>query len=70
MSTSTSYDHAPDFTLKVAQASVGKTLFATMRAVAEGMRDGLAAERRYHGLTARGVPHAEAVARVFEEHYA
>ena len=33
------------------------------------MRDGIAAARAYHEMTARGVPHETAVQQVFSEHF-
>lgn len=36
----------------------------------EALREGLAAARRYHELTTRGVEHSAAVRQIFDEHFA
>src|SRR5262245_39477088 len=41
----------------------------TLRTYWDAMRDGLAAARVYHEMTSRGVPHDEAVRRVFDGHF-
>ncbi len=51
----------------------GRSVIATFgRSVGlywEALRDGLAASRRYHELTGRGVEHKVAVRQIFDEHF-
>jgi len=64
-----SYDDALDFLPRTAQKPQRWGLFATLRIFAEAMSEGLAAERRYHELTFRGVAPDKAAAQVLNEHY-
>ncbi len=64
-----SYDEALDFLPRSAQKPQRRGLLATLRIFAEAMSDGLAAERRYHELTFRGVAPDKAAAQVLSEHY-
>jgi hypothetical protein len=43
--------------------------FTQLRIVWEALGEGFAAARRYHELTARGMPHEPAASKVFHEHY-
>ena len=47
----------------------GKGLLSKVWLIAEAMRDGHVAARRYRELTAHGVPHDKAAAQVFAELY-
>jgi hypothetical protein len=47
----------------------GKALSGKLWLVAEAIRDGYVAARRYRELTAQGVPHDKAAAQVFAEVY-
>jgi hypothetical protein len=67
MSTISSYDDALDFL--PGQAKARRGLLSTVRLIAEGMREGHLAARRYRELTSRGVPHDKAAAQVFAELY-
>jgi hypothetical protein len=69
MSSITSYENARHFLPKLSRKATPTRLLATLRTIAEGMRDGLAAERHYRALIVRGVPHARAAAQVFREHF-
>lgn len=74
MSTASSYDNALGFLSEAPAKAASKKapplgLIGTLRAVAEAMSEGLAAERRYQQLVVRGIAPSEAAARVFNEHY-
>jgi len=69
MSTIRSYDDALDFFPAAKREPPRFNLLATIRAVWEALGEGLAASRRYHELTARGMSHDQAAAKVFFEHY-
>jgi hypothetical protein len=43
--------------------------FSQLRAIWEALGEGFAASKRYHELTARGLPHDQAASKVFLEHY-
>ena len=67
MSTITSINDALDF---LPAAKGGRpTFFATLRIVAEAVREGGDAAHRYQELTGRGVAPADAARTVFAEHY-
>ena len=68
MSTISSYDDALDF-LPAPPKGKHLSLFGKIRLIAEAMRDGHVAARRYRELTARGVAHDKAAAQVFAELY-
>jgi hypothetical protein len=69
MSTISSYDDALDFMPKAKTATGRRGFLSTIRLVLDALREGHAAERRYHELTVHGVPHEEAARRVFLEVY-
>ncbi len=65
----TSFDDTLGF-VPAGKRKLGRPNFlTTLRIIAEGVREGLQAERRYYELTARGVAHADAARMVFAEHY-
>ena len=68
MSAISSYEDALDF-LPGRAKSKSRGLLSTARLIAEGMREGHVAARRYRELTAHGVPHDKAAAQVFAELY-
>jgi hypothetical protein len=68
MSAISSYDNALDF-LPGRAKNKSRALLSTVRLIAEAMREGHAAARRYRDLTAHGMPHDKAAARVFAELY-
>jgi hypothetical protein len=47
----------------------GRGFFASLATCWRALRDGSAAAQDYERLVRRGTPHAEAVARVFEDHF-
>jgi hypothetical protein len=68
MSTISSYDDALDF-LPGRAKKKSRGLLSTVRLIAEAMREGHAAARRYRELTAGGMPHDKAAAQLFAEFY-
>lgn len=70
MSTITSYDDALDFLPTAKNSPKRPNLLAKIRLVAQAMREGHVAARRYHELTSRGVAHDKAAQQVFAEIYA
>jgi hypothetical protein len=68
MSTLSSFDGALGF-LPVPAKDKRLGLSSKVRLIAEAMRDGYVAARRYRELTAHGVPHDKAAAQVFAELY-
>jgi hypothetical protein len=64
-----SYDDALDFLPQAAPERRRQGVFASLRIIAQAMSEGLAAERRYHELTFRGVAPDKAAAQVLSEHY-
>ena len=58
-----SFYPAPNYRLALARFG------GSLRTYCDAMRDGLAAARAYHEMTARGVPHDAAVQRVFSDHF-
>jgi hypothetical protein len=68
MSTISSYEDALDF-LPGRAKKTRRGLLSTVRLIAEAMREGHLAARRYRELTAHGVPHDKAAAQVFAELY-
>ena len=68
MSTISSYDDALDF-LPGRAKNKTRGLLSTVRLIAEAMREGHVAARRYRELTAHGIPHDKAAAQVFAELY-
>jgi hypothetical protein len=70
MSTSTRYGEAfGTYSDALRIPRFGKAL-SGLRNVWDGIGEGFAASRRYHQLTARGIPHEQAASKVFFEHYA
>jgi hypothetical protein len=47
----------------------GHRLFAGLTTYLSAIREASAAARAYDALVRRGIPHAEAVERVFDEHF-
>jgi hypothetical protein len=47
----------------------GRSFFASFAIYWRALRDGSAAAHDYERLVRQGTPHAEAVARVFENHF-
>ncbi|HEY7548859.1 MAG TPA: hypothetical protein VH913_04995 [Hyphomicrobiaceae bacterium] len=47
----------------------GRSFFASLATYWQALRDGSAAAHDYQRLVRQGTPHAEAVARVFENHF-
>ena len=68
MSTISSYEDVLDFVPGRAK-NKRRGLLSTVRLIAEAMREGHTAARRYRELTARGVAHDKAAAQVFAELY-
>ena len=66
MSTISSFGDALGFQTAPAK---GTGLLSKVWLIAEAMRDGYVAARRYRELTAHGVPHDKAAAQVFAELY-
>lgn len=69
MSTITSYEDALDFLPTAKNSPKRPSLLAKIHLVAEAVREGRTAERRYHELTVRGIPHDKAAQQVFAEIY-
>lgn len=66
MATARSLDGALDFEPR----SFGLTrFFKTVTAYLSALGEGAAAAHEYATLTRRGIPHAEAVEQVFEDHF-
>jgi hypothetical protein len=70
MSTISSYDDALDFLPTAKTSRKRPNLLGKVRLVAEAMREGHQAARRYRELTSLGVPHDKAARQVFGEIYA
>jgi hypothetical protein len=47
----------------------GRSFFASLATFWRALHEGSAAAHDYERLVRRGTPHAEAVARVFEDHF-
>ena len=69
MSTITGYDDALDFLPAAKKGPKRPGLLAKIRLIAEAVHEGHVAARRYHELTARGIPHDKAATQVFAELY-
>jgi hypothetical protein len=69
MRTVNSFNEALNFDPAPAFRSALSRFGGTLRIYWNAMRDGLAAARAYHAMTSRGVPHDEAVRRVFDVHF-
>jgi hypothetical protein len=72
MSTITSFDEALDFYpshKREPRLGLFRRALAFARIFWSALGEGLHASRRYEHLIAHGVPHGEAAARVFDEHY-
>ena len=69
MRTIDSFNDALDFYPAPAHRPALSRFGGTLRTYWNAMRDGLAAARAYHEMTSRGVPHDEAVRRVFDAHF-
>jgi hypothetical protein len=69
MSTITGYDDALDFLPTAEKGPKRPSLLAKIRLIAEAVHEGHVAARRYHELTARGIPHDKAATQVFAELY-
>jgi hypothetical protein len=70
MTMSTATTHLQPGIYGVEKPAHPRKLLAGLLTVWQGLVEGLAAARRYQELTARGLPHEEAAAKVFHEHYA
>lgn len=71
MSTTTRYDDALELYSHSHTPRLHRLgrLFSSLRTTWDAIGEGFAASKRYHELTARGVPHAEAASKVFFEHF-
>lgn len=69
MSTIKSFDDALDFYPADDAHSILTRLGRTVRVYWHGLRDGLAAAGAYNELIRRGVPHDQAVHKVFDDHF-
>ena len=69
MSTITSFDDALDFLPTAGKSPQRPSLLAKIRLIVEAVHEGHVAARRYHELTARGIPHDKAATQVFAELY-
>lgn len=63
------FDEALDFYPAPERQPALTRLGGTLRTYWAAMRQGLAAARAYHTMTARGVPHEIAVQQVFSDHF-
>jgi hypothetical protein len=70
MSTIKSFDDALDFYPEKGSDSALSRLGRAVHLYWRGLCDGLAAAGTYKELIRRGVPHDEAVHKVFDEHFA
>ena len=69
MSTIRSFGNALHFHPERASRAVFWRLWTAVRTYWSAVRDGLAASRAYHELTAQGANHEEAVEKVFDRHF-
>jgi hypothetical protein len=69
MRTADSFDDAFDLYSAPTRRTAVSRFGGSLRTYWNAMRDGLAAARAYHAMTSRGMPHDEAVRRVFDEHF-
>ena len=69
MSTTTRYDDALELYSDAPRLPRLGRLYSTLRTTWDAIGEGFAASRRYHELTARGMPHEQAASKVFLEHF-
>lgn len=67
--TTTDFDHALGLFDGAGTAQRRGKPFSQLRTIWEALGEGFAASKRYHELTARGMPHDQAASKVFLEHY-
>lgn len=63
------FDEALNFYPAPAHQSALSRFGGALQTYWSAMRQGLAAARAYHEMTARGVPHETAVQQVFSDHF-
>jgi len=69
MSTSTPYGETLEAYVDTPRTPGLGRLFYGVRTVWQAIGEGLAASRRYHELTSRGMTHEQAASKVFFEHF-
>jgi hypothetical protein len=69
MSTTNRYDDALGLYADAPSTPRLGRLFSGLRTTWDAIGEGLAASRRYHELTSRGMSHEQAASKVFFEHF-